>query len=60
MKPTLVEEVEAGAELVVIVVPLLNETVTVSGSAPSIEVHAGGRHHHAQRPRTLSVRSRPT
>ena len=37
MKPTLIEEVEAGAELVVIVVPLLNEMVTVSGSAPGIE-----------------------
>ncbi len=39
--PVLIERVEAGRELTVTIAPLLNESVTVSGSAPSIEATAG-------------------
>ncbi|MGE0862412.1 MAG: TonB-dependent receptor [Vicinamibacterales bacterium] len=39
--PVLIERIDAGQELTVTIAPLLNESVTVSGSAPSIEATAG-------------------
>lgn len=39
--PVLIERLDAGQELTVTIAPLLNESVTVSGSAPSIEATAG-------------------
>lgn len=39
--PVLIERLDAGQELTVTIAPLLNESVTVSGSAPSIEATPG-------------------
>ncbi len=36
-RPVLIERVDAGQELTVTIAPLLSESVTVTGSAPSIE-----------------------
>ena len=40
-RPILIESLDAAAELLVTVAPILNESVTVSGSAPSIESTPG-------------------
>ena len=40
-RPILIEALDAATELVVTIVPLLNESITVSGSAPSIESTPG-------------------
>src|SRR5687768_1318496 len=40
-RPVLIESLDAAGELVVTVAPILNESVTVSGSAPSIESTPG-------------------
>ena len=40
-RPILIEALDAAAELVVTIAPILNESVTVSGSAPSIESTPG-------------------
>ena len=40
-RPILIESLDASAELVVTIAPILNESVTVSGSAPSIESTPG-------------------
>ena len=40
-RPILIESLDAAGELVVTVAPILNESVTVSGSAPSIESTPG-------------------
>ena len=40
-RPVLIETLDASAELVVTIAPILNESVTVSGSAPSIESTPG-------------------
>ena len=44
-------ELDAEPELVVTVAPLVSESVTVSGSAPSIEATPARRHDERQRPR---------
>ena len=36
-RPVLIKQLDAGQELIVTIAPLLNESVTVTGSAPSIE-----------------------
>jgi hemoglobin/transferrin/lactoferrin receptor protein len=40
-RPVLIEQLDPTAELVITVAPILNESVTVSGSAPSIESTPG-------------------
>ncbi len=40
-RPILIEALDPAAELVVTIAPILNESVTVSGSAPSIESTPG-------------------
>ena len=40
-RPILIEALDASAELVVTIAPILNESITVSGSAPSIESTPG-------------------
>lgn len=40
-RPVLIESLDAASELLVTVAPILNESVTVSGSAPSIESTPG-------------------
>ncbi|MFA5908796.1 MAG: TonB-dependent receptor [Vicinamibacterales bacterium] len=40
-RPVMIERLEAGQELTVTIQPLLSESVTVSGSAPSIEATPG-------------------
>ncbi len=40
-RPILIERLEAGQELTVTITPLLSESVTVTGSAPSIEATPG-------------------
>src|SRR5688572_1937212 len=40
-RPVLIETLDASAELLVTIAPILNESVTVSGSAPSIESTPG-------------------
>ena len=59
-RPMLIEALDAAAELVVTIAPLLSESVTVSGSAPSIESTPGAGTDEPQSAATSRCGSRPT
>ena len=49
-RPVMIDRLDAERELIVTIAPLLSESVTVTGSAPSIEATPAGGHHQHQRP----------